>query len=439
MRDLRLYVANLEKRIENEEDFSDSVAKNTRILKEDADTLAIKTNIVSTSFSQFRQHSTCNIFRVASTIEKRRLYNRMDSFVNSIIGGKLTPRVIPIGLLSDIIRDTGLIKGTLLEKNPLKFYSEATISLRAIDKAKQTITILLAVPKISSQPDFVSLNLISPKAIVMDGNKPRSRQLQTPTNLYLPTKVFEESNKFPLMNDEAVNQIQKLGDCEEMDEDRVCKNVFPLSVGERDCLSSILKGVDSQGSCHVNQAIVSAEPTFVLEEGELGTLIVASDSYSIFGTVGKRKERLTLATTHSHRRICVYIPSKYDTITIKNATFTSTIHQAVQTMVDVAEATTEVGYFSLNSPHWSDRDILERNLTIKALDKMIRKRYFGGLLSSGISTEMMLVAILSVLVCVGFLLIFAIHKGWLKIQVRPRNASNVTIPNQAVRQETTKV
>ena len=129
-------------------------------------------------------------------------------------------------------------------------------------------------------------------------------------------------------------------------------------------------------------------------------------------------------------------------IAVKNATYTSTVHQTVKAMVDVAEATTEVGYFMLNSPHWNDRDILERNVTIKALDKMIRKRYFGGLLSSGISTEMMLVAILSVLVCVGFLLIFAIHKGWLKIQVRPRNASNVTFPNQAVsmgRQESTGV
>ena len=60
MRDLQRYVADLERRMENDESFSDSIARNTRILKNASDCVAIKTNIVSTSFSKFRELNTCN-------------------------------------------------------------------------------------------------------------------------------------------------------------------------------------------------------------------------------------------------------------------------------------------------------------------------------------------------------------------------------------------
>ena len=108
-------------------------------------------------------------------------------------------------------------------------------------------------------------------------------------------------------------------------------------------------------------------------------------------------------------------------------------------MVDISDMTTEVGYFALDAPYWNNKDVLERNLTITAIDEMIRRKYFGGFMNSGVSKEMMLVTVLSVLICVGFLFIFLIHKGWIRIQVRPRDASQVTNPRNAVRQDTIEI
>ena len=428
---LSRYVEQLERRMINEEEFSDSIARNTKLLQHEGETIGLKTNIISTSFLRFRLLATCNLFRIAQTVEKNRLYARMDSFANSIIGGKLNPRVLPIDLLGEILKDSNLLAGSLLEKNPLAIYNEASISLRSINREKYTVTILLAIPKINSQADFMSLNIISPKTVVFDGIKHKSLQLQLPTNLFVPRSLFLSAEKFPLEKDEDFDGIRKLGDCNWVEEARICSNVFPLTVVEKDCLRSAVLGIPSNGACHMKQGVVSAEPTFSVEEGEMGVLISAPDSFSIFGVTGKKKERLSVAAKHSDRRICLYIPSRYDVIKIQNATYTGEIKRTIRTTMEMSEGTTEVGYFHITAPQWTDEKDLERNVTLVALEKMVRKKFFGGFLSTGVSLEMVLVSVLTVLLIIAFLFVFLIHRGYIRIHVRRgRDAEDLDMPNR---------
>ena len=113
-------------------------------MREDGQTLAVETNIVSASFLQFRQVASCDLFRVLAKAERNRLFARMELFVSDILSSTLSPHVIPLSFLKDLLLDTHLVDNTLLSLDPILFYSETTISLMSVDRKRKIVRLILA-------------------------------------------------------------------------------------------------------------------------------------------------------------------------------------------------------------------------------------------------------------------------------------------------------
>ena len=430
LRDLQSYVQKLEEQMNEDRLFTDTVARNTRILTNNTELIGFRTNVISTSFVQFRKWATCTLFKIAGAIEKRHMFARMNSFVNSIIAGQLSPRVIPISVLKHLMKETTLIKNTLLMRDPLLFYQKTSVALRKIDREAHTVTLLLGIPRIKSLPDYVSINVVTPRTVITKRHIKRSRQLQFPPNLFLSMEFFNNSKVFPLDNAESFHGIRKLGGCGLIGLNRFCKEVYPPNHSDLECLRALTKQESSNGSCHVNEAIVGDEPVLSVEQGELGSLISTADSLSVFGVKDGRKERLSLASKHTNKRICMFIPAKYQSITVENKTYSESFKQQITATIDMSGSTTEVGFFSVSAPHWTDEETLERNITLQETEKMIRKHISFGFMGSGYSLEIMLIFGLSILVAIAFLFMFAMRKGWIRIHTRRgRNPGDMDMPD----------
>ena len=165
------------------------------------------------------------------------------------------------------------------------------------------------------------LSAISTRSRVLVNGGTRTRQWAVPENLFLPMSVVAGTDKFPLVTEESFQSIRKLGDCKDVDGRKVCQTDFPAEKSEIDCLRAVLSNQTSSGNCHVIETIISSEPPVVVSQGITGILISASDSFSIFGRKQGKVERIFLASKHSKRRFCVFVPAKYEEVTIKNATY----------------------------------------------------------------------------------------------------------------------
>ena len=419
IKELENYVSSLDEKLDYEQNFSDTIASNTKIIGTRANVLALRTNIISASFNSWREVTTCNLYKIVAGVERNRLYGRMDGLVTDIISGKMTTRVIPLDLLTKIATETKLLEGSLMEKNPLDFYTTTAISLMSVNPTKHSFRILIAVPKIPSTPSFVSLNILSPKALVARAGKMVSVQLHEPQEMFLPIR-YATGETFPLHNSTAIESLRLLSGCQQLAGKKICRNSFPAPKGEIDCLKAIMTNETSDGTCHTTRMQVKKPPAVSLAHGDSGIVINAPDSYSVYGADDTgRPHRLYLATTHSNRRYCIYAPSRYGTITLNDGNGgKEVLQQTIQTTATLSQATSEASFYYLNAGDAIPEE-MTTNLTTLELTEMIRRETgkYSNILNTGLSMELLLITAMAVMLLTTIAIVVGIKKGWISITI----------------------
>ena len=412
MHDLQNYVAELDEKIHNEQEFTNSIAKNTKILFNDSSAIAVKTDIISNDFRHFKYLSTCAMFRLVSKVTRQRLFSKVESMFNDIISGLLTPRVLPISLLKDIVKDARLIEGTLLELDPLAFYSQSTISLVSIDKSKHTVELLLATPKVNKVPTYTSLNVLSTKATVLSDGKPISMRLKRPADLFLPMQMLENNHGFPLNSKLDAQKIKRLNGCSTVNGRKVCRNVVPIDRDDQICIQAMVANVSSEGACHVSRTFVDKVPEITVDQGTSGILVSAPATYTIYGTRFGRKERLMLSPpTAPGTKSCLFVPARYDTIELTDGRKTEVIRQHINVQTDHLDTTVEGAFYPFESEMWNTDPLLEKNLTLTNIDRMVRKTVSGHFRNGGVTWQTVILSCVSLLLFLALLLMAGIYLG----------------------------
>ena len=418
LRDLENYVKRLDQRLNSEENFSDVIASNTRIIYNDSTVIAMRTNIIQADFHHYARWSTCEFFRVAINERKSSLYGRMEMLASDVISGKLTTRVLPISLLHGILANTRLMHGTHLARDPLMIYQMATISLLSVNPEKRRIRILMAIPNIDSEPSHYSVAINSLKSIVKSHGYSQLMELTYPTDLHLPVSEYELTNDFPLSSDKSFESLRKLGGCVRLGKRKICKTDFLAESNDLACIKSLVRNVTSNGACMTRRTTVFEPPTVIAGQGENGLLINCPDSFTVIGHTDERMDRITTHITCSHpdRRICVFAPSKYLRVTVKNSTYEESILQCISTTVIFDASISELASYYKSDITWSAA--MPENLTMHSLNEMFYERYFG-ITGSDLSMEMIGLSTLLLLVVGLGLYILALQRGWLTIGPSP--------------------
>ena len=402
----------LDQRLNSEENFSDSIASNTRIIYNNSEVVAMRTNIISADFNKYARWSTCEFFRLAMHERKSALYGRMELLASDIISGKLTTRVIPISLLHDILSHTELMHGTLLAKDPLMLYQTATISLLSVNPSTRRIRILMAIPSIDSEPSHYAVVINSLRSVVKSHGSSQLIELVYPNNLHLPVSEYALTDSFPLSSDKSFSSLRKLGGCVQLGGKKICKTNFPAESNDLVCLKLLVRNVTSNGACTVRRTTVSEPPIVIAGQGDNGLLVNCPDGFTVVGHTDQRMDRITSHMTFSHpdRRICVFAPSKYLRITVRNSTYKEEILQRISTTVNFDISISELSSYFESDHAWSLT--MPENLTLHSLNEMFRQRYYG-INGSGFSLEMIGLSVLLLLLAGLGIYAFALRRGWL--------------------------
>ena len=114
-------------------------------------------------------------------------------------------------------------------------------------------------------------------------------------------------------------------------------------------------------------------------------------------------------------------------------TFQETIKQQLRATAEFSVETTEVGFYNLTSPEWDDETELEKNITFATLEDMIRTKYLSGFLGSGVSTEFILIIVITVCLAAAIIFVCSIYKGWVSVSLRsrpPRDPNSLQMSSQ---------
>ena len=438
LKELQRYIMELDARMNIESSFADTIASNVRTLHDNEHLVGLKLNILSDNFNDLERFINCAFYKLEMREKKIHLYSHLNLLTNDIIGGKLTPRVIPLDLLNIIAKETNFIKGTLLEKDPLIFYQQGSISLLSVDRKTKKIRILLAIPKIEAEPSYISMSSTSLKAVVLEEGKPSTRNVEYPVGLHIPMNIYEQSTVFPLYNDSVFSQIKRIGNCMDVDKKKICTTIIQPERSDIECIRSLVNNKTSAGSCVTHQRLISSVPGVISEQGTSGLLLNTADSLTIFGRTGNEMTRVQTMTGshHEHRRLCVYVPSKYDEIRIRNGSDQNNdivFKQRISTSIDAESTLAEMSAYFVDSSYFKTKAEIS-NVTLASIEAMVRQKLSHGFMGTGITIESYL--ILAVSVCLGFVLFFllGLKRGWFSLgpkptQNIPMGATGPTRPN----------
>ena len=415
MEELRSKLTEIDNKLSSEVEFSNSIAKNTRLLEHNGQVVALKTNVISTSFVQFRRFVTCNLFNIQSSIERVRLYSTLEIMVSDVLAGRLSTHVVPLSLLQQILKDTEWLRDTLLENNPILLYHEALVTLVSVDLDNLSIRILLTFPRIPKKPEYVELNVVAPKLVVETDGVYKTMQVVAPQGLFLPKAVFDEATSFPLQNEAVFDMVRRIIGCNILDGKKVCEAVVPADERDILCLKAIVKGIASDGNCHVMTEVTKVEPLVTVERGLTGTLISLPTSFSVFGESEGRREQMMLGSHRENERSCIFSPGRFSTIIVTNGTYHRNITQSLVLTYHEAHST-DGQFFNFSSKKWSDETTLSRNITVSKFEEMARKFHLGPFGTSH-SLELILFGVLAIFVIGTVILLVGIWKGFIKVKI----------------------
>ena len=321
--------------------------------------------------------SACTILRLGVQHERQQLASKTSQFADNVITGQLTTNIVPVELLKHLMTASNLFTDTLLETNPLYFYRAATFSVLDVDVEKRKVRLLFGIPRISKEPEFVRINVLSPStAITMNGRLVET-EVKFPTDLYLPFNLTK-SDKFSISNltDSQVKSLKRLTDCDSFIDKMFCKTVLEPEESELRCLKNMLQGRAIDDFCNVRHTAVEIAPLATYDKGQSGLVLSAPSEPTIFGTdTDGKKERLTLAKEDAKHGICIYVPDRFETIEVIGRDRKVTIRQKydIRLNLDRKVASTEAKWYETEIEKWHLETNISSQIPKAMLRDMVRK------------------------------------------------------------------
>ena len=424
LHDLEVRVSHLEELVAAEEDFSDAISRNVRVLRENGNTVALRANILSQSFLQYRRYATCDMFRARAAVERLRLFSRLHAMRSDLLSSRLSPDVIPISLLRNLLKEVpDIISGTLLQGDPLAFYKKATVSLLAVNVEAESIRLLLAVPRITKTPSFRELRFLSPNSVVKASGRLRGRRLRKPKNLFIPMEVYNGSPDFCLKAD-SIEKMRRLEGCDSVKNRLVCETSAPVPESDRNCVEAFVTNGSSSHHCDINEYEVDEKTDVTFDRGVTGILVNFPSAFTVYGTtLSGTKERILLSPPSAvDLRTCLFIPAKYSMIQLLQGKKEVTIRQQLRLVRDLAESTSEAAFYPLESAQWDDEEVLGRNVSLKDIESMIRRHVAHPYISSGHSVMFHVTWVLVVALAITLCILGWICRKFRKGEILSRSA-----------------
>ena len=198
-------------------------------------------------------------------------------------------------------------------------------------------------------------------------------------------EVYEESSKFCLTSDEKIEKMRRLEGCEVVKDRLLCETSAPVPEPERNCLSAFIHNGSSSHHCDISEYEVDEETDITFDRGYTGLLVNFPSAFTVYGTtLNGNKERIFLSPPSAmDLRTCLFIPGRYATIQLLQGKREVTIKQQLRLHRDPPESTSEAVFYPLESPQWNDEEVLGKNITLKEIEEMIRRKVAHPHLVSG--------------------------------------------------------
>ena len=252
----------------------------------------------------------------------------MDRFLeltyNDLSGKRLTPRLIPVELISDLIKTIPQSRNSLMSAFPFAMYQEGRISIVSANKDRKTVRMLLAFPMVSKRPEYVKINLLSPLATIKDNNSYHGLRLELENmNLAIPIRFVRRKNfDVTKLTDEQIKSLVYPIDCTTIQGILTCKTFLPANPRTTNCLRGLfLENKNLLATCPVTDKEQSEHLNIDTHRGSRGLAISSSGSYSIYGIEGTSGLEKTHLLAHSNSQkdnaICAYIPSQYSKLRVQ--------------------------------------------------------------------------------------------------------------------------
>ena len=389
------YLTEVAVRMDDDENFIDQAARHTRVLQENQRLIGIKTNIIIDSFEKFKKWRTCSGLKLVMRFDKERVYHHLLKLRYDLTSDRLTPALLPMRQLVELVKKApDLIKDTIFELDLVRLYSEARISLMSVNKEKSSIRVVVIVPRIHKEAHFRQINILSPAAVISRNDELVGRHLQGLGSIFLPIAHIEKSTEFPLSTAEDVKLARRLTGCRLFGSRKVCDGESPLEPSTVACIQALLGGTDD-GSCDFGEAPIHSIPLVSLDRGVDGILISSASTAQVIATDGARRETIHHgAPTSTGHRQCLFVPSHYERIEVKDGKETEYIQQSMTLATNLFRMTPELVHYELEARRWNTQKIGTLNISdIEALkDRQSHDHLWLGRQSSNIN----LLAILGV-------------------------------------------
>ena len=372
---LKTYINDVSIQLSLNGKFSEDIATNTRIVNNNTQLIAVRTNLISNYLVKLKQINACTLRDTFLHSEVSKVSHDLRDFREDLIQGKLTSRLLTLSALRALMKDSLSFRGSFSSEDPLSIYPLSSVSLLRVDKKTKTVSFLLAFPAIEREPSFFRLNVLNPSSTVKTDKDVfhAFRVSLDESDLVLPAAVVKKAN-FDLTNlkKEDLLEIKNAYDCQTVNQRQVCRN-FPLpDTTTLSCLSGLLFG-DQKGlkTCHVSASLVTDNLSTHIDRGDSGMLISSAFTPKIYGISKGKKEMI--ATTHdeSDKGVCVFIPSRFDEVQFISTYWQKPRYFYHHNLADHVTLETKVSWFVSES--FSNLSNLSRDLTLSKLKKMVRE------------------------------------------------------------------
>ena len=330
------YILSIQKQVESDYNTVKAVANNVRILKKEAKAVAIRSDSLYSSLTRLKEQNSCDALRTTANYELAALQSHFQTLYDDIVTSKLTTKVLPFATAMEIHGRTQLFDENLIASDPEFLYRYSTISLHSIDKERRTVNILLSYPRIKALPQYRKLNLLSPSTSVKVGSEFFSQYIDFSSESYaIPIRV-QQQRGFSLTNmtRKQIESIRIAANCGQIGAYQFCRNFIPAGTHFVHCLEGLLQADSSKADwCSIVSSRQQSHMRFHIARGLGGVALTSVSELSVYGKKypsdgGERLERPHLLTHHkqeANHTSCIYIPSTYSALEIREKDETTEI------------------------------------------------------------------------------------------------------------------
>ena len=323
------YISDINEQVQANIALDRLLKENILILKNETDTVAVRSNEILTNLRALKQINACTLKTVYANEILTEISQKLGATLKDINEHRLSTNIIGIDFLTHLYDNTNIFDGTVLKVDPTLIYTLAKISLLNVNLESLSVSILLAIPTLSVEPHYFKVNLTPLPISAVRNNVPITITPKLDVSEFLLPTDTVEAPGFSLknLNDSVLDSARVPSDCTTVSGRTYCKNFFRAPTALKRCLSELTHGKTVPNHCDVR--VTNGSNDLNVQQAVRGTLISASSDVVVTGLSGKLKTVLH----HYNPRgdsFCLYVPNHFSQIVLEHGTEKTIVNQTNQ-------------------------------------------------------------------------------------------------------------